>query len=183
VEAVIFGDVKYFAIEAEPVKDLPDLDYTKFTRLDIYFQFIIGGVFIGDPIGHINSLVPSAGSAAWMLVFCENKPFRRNDSLRHVSSQEFFAEAHDRYYNDEWGPDYMGKVGNYRDWYHLTAVGVGALLDVYAIVAVDVSETTTRIVVMSYEKEAVIIDCEIPSRIIDEAGAAYVNWVKEGFRA
>lgn len=139
--------------------------------IQVQFRFILFGQVVGawdDPF-------PLSQAFHGMKEFLANSDYRRDDSLRDVDSRTFFDKTFTAFYE----MDYSIRPWldpNLRDRYHLSEVGGDSICDLYGITVADIAPETSRIVVMDFRRDEILIDREFHTDEIGNMGQTFVEW-------
>lgn len=138
-------------------------------------------VVCGHQIGDWEDRVPLEPSIKCTADFHICKAFRRNDSLKDVSSSELFSVTYDAFYDYDYTTSPV-LIPNFLDRFHLSEVAMGATRDKFGIVVVDVTDSLARIAVKDLRTDEIIVDREIPVHAVDEVCESYMSWGEDLIR-
>jgi len=167
---MIFGDPNRVALEIGELRT--DIEPGK---IYVPIQFII----FGTPIGVWDDWLQLITALRNMEDFLECRAYRRDDSLRNVDSRTFFDRTWTAFY--EWDYRVLPNVPNYRDRFHLSEIASDTIIDHYAIVVADVSDDQSRIVVMEFDTERIMLDGEIGTNEFNAMCRDFVDWANRNY--
>ena len=163
---MIFGNPDTIAIELGEIDSSLDPG-----RNYIPIRFVLFGQRIGDWEYRIPLLV-ATGS---MRTFLSCRAFRKDESLKDVDSESFFAKTYTAFYEYDYKRQPVLRP-NLRDRYHLSEVAGTSICDKYGIVVADVAPGTSRIVVKEMRSSSIILDKYVESKAIEDMGRSFLDW-------
>jgi hypothetical protein len=167
---MIFGDRNAIAIE---IGDIIDYEHN---GIWLPFKFVVDNIEFGDFEGDFG-IIPLSGCAGYLHSFLENREYRVCPSVATLEVNSVFKQLFTEFYESEYGgAEQPGP--NLRDRYHLSEVGMEAVIDKCAILMVDVDEVSSRIIVKDYRADRFVVDKWTKTSEFEEMANGFLAWAR-----
>ncbi len=165
---MMIGNPDLIAIEVGEIDSSLDQD-----RDYIQFRFVLFGQVIGD----LDPSIPLLVATENMKIFLACRDFRRDESLRDVDSESFFAKTFTDFYEYDYKTQPVVQP-NLRDRHHLSEVGGDSICDKFGVVVAEVAPGSSRILVKDLRSNSILLDRLLESSAIEEVGKQFLKWVE-----
>ncbi len=163
---MIFGNKGLFAVEVGECKWYPGAPGPY-----VQFRYWVGNTPVGDWEDRI-SFVASAG---YVGVIQRTELDRRRSPFDDDLPAVVFNDAYEAFFTADHASA-PGVAPYLRDRHHLDDIGMGAVLDKYALILVVTTDGKERVIVKDLRSDLFVADVSVPLGFVESVLSEYVEW-------